>query len=389
MRAILFSVLVCPLFGLAQVGIGTTGIENASAKLEVKASGKGFLPPRVSLTSISDVTTIPTPATGLLIYNTATAGTGIYAVTPGFYYYDGSKWQRLINQQPDATVSFDSDMPSTATTFTGGPAANTNYIYVSETNNSQWTYNGTTYVTYTPPATTPSTPWLLSTGTSDAGSNKTSSIYRSGKVAIGGSNSPNATLDLRTSPTSTTNPGAGFLGVGTTSATAASAGAGAISYSTSMGGTLQYSDGSSWNTVSSISKKTVVTGHFTVNTSYTTSGGKTLSCTELTDNTNAFSSGTFTVPRTGMYLVTAHLAADLRSWTAGEQFTVTFNYDNNSTGSITSGFFSTAAASNYGTASISAVVSLVAGKTATFTTCCNVFTTLNSISYNRFSITEL
>ena len=55
----------------AQTGIGTT-TPHASAKLEVNATDKGFLPPRVTLTSSSDNSTIPNPATGLLVYNTGT-----------------------------------------------------------------------------------------------------------------------------------------------------------------------------------------------------------------------------------------------------------------------------------------------------------------------------
>ena len=48
----------------AQTGIGTT-TPHASAKLDVTSTDKGFLPPRVTLTSISDNATIPSPATGL------------------------------------------------------------------------------------------------------------------------------------------------------------------------------------------------------------------------------------------------------------------------------------------------------------------------------------
>ena len=36
------------------------------------------------------------PATSLLIYNTATAGAGKTAVTPGFYFYNGLAWSPLI-----------------------------------------------------------------------------------------------------------------------------------------------------------------------------------------------------------------------------------------------------------------------------------------------------
>ena len=67
------------------VGIGTNA-PNASAQLDVTASNKGLLVPRVSLISLTDVTTIPTPATGLLVFNTNAALTG----GTGFYYNSGT-----------------------------------------------------------------------------------------------------------------------------------------------------------------------------------------------------------------------------------------------------------------------------------------------------------
>jgi hypothetical protein len=177
----------------AQVGIGTSS-PSASAQLEVNSSSKGFLPPRVTLTGTADVTTIASPATGLLVYNTATAGTSPSNVTPGYYYYDGAKWQRIINQQPDATVEFDRATPTTAgVVFTPNTPASKDYVYVSTVDNSQWTYNGSTYVTYTPPA---STSWYLSGGTSDAGSNKTGTVYRTGSVGIGATTTPAASAML-------------------------------------------------------------------------------------------------------------------------------------------------------------------------------------------------
>lgn len=78
----------------AQTGIGTT-TPNASAKLEVYSTNKGFLAPRVTLTGNNDVSTIAAPAIGLLVYNTATAGSSPNNVNPGFYYYNGSAWVRL------------------------------------------------------------------------------------------------------------------------------------------------------------------------------------------------------------------------------------------------------------------------------------------------------
>jgi hypothetical protein len=74
----------------AQTGIGTTTPE-ASAKLDVTSSNKGFLPPRVTLTSGTDNTTIPNPATGLLVYNTGN-NVGLVA---GYYYWNGSGWATI------------------------------------------------------------------------------------------------------------------------------------------------------------------------------------------------------------------------------------------------------------------------------------------------------
>lgn len=51
------------------VGIGTS-TPDASARLEVSATNRGVLIPRVSLTSVTDATTISNPATSLLVYNT-------------------------------------------------------------------------------------------------------------------------------------------------------------------------------------------------------------------------------------------------------------------------------------------------------------------------------
>jgi trimeric autotransporter adhesin len=78
------------------VGINGTGaLPASSAMLDVAASNKGVLMPRVALTSTTDVATIVSPATSLMVYNTATASTGATAVTPGYYYFDGTKWISL------------------------------------------------------------------------------------------------------------------------------------------------------------------------------------------------------------------------------------------------------------------------------------------------------
>ncbi len=91
-----------PVVLMAQIGVGTTSLD-ATAMLQVNASAstnaKGFMGPRVALTSTSANTPFSvTPATGLMVYNTATAGTGSTAVTPGYYSYNGTSWDKLAAQ---------------------------------------------------------------------------------------------------------------------------------------------------------------------------------------------------------------------------------------------------------------------------------------------------
>ncbi len=75
----------------AQVGIGTTTPDNSSV-LDVNSSDKGFLPPRVSLTSVNDVTTIASPAEGLMIYSPSSNNCNL---EPGIYVFSGTIWKKL------------------------------------------------------------------------------------------------------------------------------------------------------------------------------------------------------------------------------------------------------------------------------------------------------
>lgn len=97
-KAVLIVVLCCVfLSGKAQTGIGTT-TPNASAKLEVAATDKGFLPPRVALTAtnaFSPIVGTAANATGLLVYNTATTTNTPNNVVPGYYYWNGAAWVQI------------------------------------------------------------------------------------------------------------------------------------------------------------------------------------------------------------------------------------------------------------------------------------------------------
>lgn len=93
----IFSIIVLPLSLLSQnVGINDDGSSpDASAMLDVKSTSKGLLVPRLTMAQKDD---IASPAAGLIIYQTDN--------TEGFYYYDGSSWERLIaGSDGDWTVS--------------------------------------------------------------------------------------------------------------------------------------------------------------------------------------------------------------------------------------------------------------------------------------------
>ena len=72
-------------------------VQDPSAILELEKTNKGLLITRVSLADIWDVTTIPSPANSLLVYNTNFGG-GTDPVSPGFYYWraDQARWIRLM-----------------------------------------------------------------------------------------------------------------------------------------------------------------------------------------------------------------------------------------------------------------------------------------------------
>jgi FtsZ-binding cell division protein ZapB len=78
------------------VGIGTAN-PDPSARLHISDNARGLLIPNVALTATNVAAPVTSPALSLLVYNTNTAGTGATAVTPGFYYWDGSQWVRLAS----------------------------------------------------------------------------------------------------------------------------------------------------------------------------------------------------------------------------------------------------------------------------------------------------
>jgi hypothetical protein len=88
--------------GLAQsVGIGTTS-PAASAQLHIASTNKGLLIPQISLDSLKDITSIASPANGLMIFNTTQPGIK-NDLMRGYYYYStiAGTWIRMADNYND------------------------------------------------------------------------------------------------------------------------------------------------------------------------------------------------------------------------------------------------------------------------------------------------
>ncbi|HPI55064.1 MAG TPA: tail fiber domain-containing protein, partial [Chitinophagaceae bacterium] len=83
------------------IGVNTTS-PNASALLHLNSGNKGILIPQVSIDSLADVLSIPSPANGLLVYNTVQPGIK-NDMARGYYYYstNSSTWVRLADNLND------------------------------------------------------------------------------------------------------------------------------------------------------------------------------------------------------------------------------------------------------------------------------------------------
>ncbi len=126
----------------SQVGIGTPQ-PNPSSQLEVVATDRGVLLPQVPLTSSTDTQTIVNGnIESLLVYNTST----VSDITPGYYYWDGAKWNRL----DDEPQIFTGNGAPTASNPNTPSAGN---IYVDEATGDVYTFDGTTWVKQTKNAT--------------------------------------------------------------------------------------------------------------------------------------------------------------------------------------------------------------------------------------------
>ena len=94
--------------GISKIGGNTT--TTSSAQLELADSNKAFLPNRVALKSSTDVTTVPNPVEGMIVYNTnATTGMPV-----GLSYYNGQQWSKVVTKLPESSINL-LDLQNTCT----------------------------------------------------------------------------------------------------------------------------------------------------------------------------------------------------------------------------------------------------------------------------------
>jgi len=135
------------IYQMGQVAIGTAEAADPTAALNVVSTNKGVLFPRITLTSSTDVTTIPNPTKGLLVYNT---GANADFSTVGYMYWDGARWALFSAGTADAahaTLSCAGATLSPSITVTGSeevPAGTLLQIPYSVSNGGM--YNGATLV---------------------------------------------------------------------------------------------------------------------------------------------------------------------------------------------------------------------------------------------------
>lgn len=91
-----FLMVVFTTTTFAQVGIGTTN-PHPSAILELNASNKALLLTRVALTGTNDVTTIPTPTAGMIVYNTADTAGATAVKANNLYRFNGTNWDFFVD----------------------------------------------------------------------------------------------------------------------------------------------------------------------------------------------------------------------------------------------------------------------------------------------------
>jgi hypothetical protein len=172
-----------PLMAQVKIGDNPNSISPNSI-LELESASKGLLIPRVLLQATNNPAPLTVPIiAGTRVYNTAKTTVGDFTVSPGEYYWDGNGWMRLVTSIPVGQEVYREGAPTVGGTCAPDPEG-TIWNDITEdgpTSGQQWICRNNAWEVYDAPAS--STPFFLgSTGTKDAGGNKSQTISRAGHI---------------------------------------------------------------------------------------------------------------------------------------------------------------------------------------------------------------
>ncbi len=83
----------------AQVKIGGSPTVNADAILELESPNKGLVFPRVALTDKLTAAPMAAHVQGMVVFNIANSGSHPNNVEEGYYFNNGSQWERLLDSK--------------------------------------------------------------------------------------------------------------------------------------------------------------------------------------------------------------------------------------------------------------------------------------------------
>lgn len=152
------------ILGPTSVFAQLTGIGNrtphASSLLDLDVSAlpannkKGFLPPRLNLLMNTDVTTIPSPAVGLWVYNLTNAGTGTSAVKSNqTYIWNGTIWDYFSSRDEILELKVPVNFVLSSTNNTSTPNLSTTAVPIPWANGDVLIANGDIIETTFPSST--------------------------------------------------------------------------------------------------------------------------------------------------------------------------------------------------------------------------------------------
>ena len=144
----LIALCLCKNTLFAQAGMNSN-TPDMSSVLDISATNKGLLPPRISLTSTTDGSVVNggTPAEGLLVYNTNSSISGSGSKGVGYYYWQKGLWKKFATKEDidteDSWLLAGNSQVNSETNFLGTQDDNAVVVKTNNTERLRLTVNST------------------------------------------------------------------------------------------------------------------------------------------------------------------------------------------------------------------------------------------------------